>query len=360
MYRLLVTTLLLFALTPGLRAAEAQRLYEATVPVAGQTAEERQAVLGEALRAVAVKVTGQRGVAGDPALAGMLEAAETHVQQYRYESAGEGVEPALRLWVRFNPAGVEAALRAAGLPVWGRERPLTLMWVVVDDGRNRLLVSESEPPAAAAAINDQARSRALPMLLPLLDLEDRSAVSASDVWGRFQEVILAGSGRYGADAVVAGRAYRTREGAWRGDWSLFAGGAAAATWDSRGETLAAVLAAAVDRTADTLAGQVVPALAGGAGVSAPAEGAQPGGLRMTVIGLEAYEDYGRLLRTLESLPVVKSVQVAGAGPDRLELRLELLGTRMDLERAVSLERMLVPEAGMAASEDGGLTYRWVR
>ena len=133
------------------------------------------------------------------------------------------------------------------------------------------------------------------------DLEDRNAVSASDVWGRFQEVILAGSGRYGADAVVAGRAYRTREGGWRGDWSLFAGGAVAATWDSRGETQAAVLAAAVDRTADTLAGQVVPALAGGTGVSAPAGGAQPGGQRMTVIGLEGYEDYGRLLRTLESL-----------------------------------------------------------
>lgn len=360
MYRLLVTTLLLFVLAPGLRAAEAQRLYEATVPVAGQAEAERLPALREALRAVAVKVTGQRGVAGDPALAAVLETAEAQVQQYRYESVGEGVEPALRLWVRFNAAGVESALRAAGLPVWGRERPLTLMWVAVDDGSRRLLVSESEPPAAAAAINDQARSRALPMLLPLLDLEDRNAVSASDVWGRFQEVILAGSGRYGADAVVAGRAYRTREGGWRGDWSLFAGGAVAATWDSRGETQAAVLAAAVDRTADTLAGQVVPSMAGGPGVPAPAGGTQPGGQRMTVIGLEGYEDYGRLLRTLESLPVVKSVQVSGAGPDRLELRLELLGTRMDLERAVSLERMLVPEAGMAASEDGGLTYRWVR
>jgi hypothetical protein len=360
MYRLLAITLLLLALVPGLRAAEAQRLYEATVPVAGQTAEERQAVLGEALRAVAVKVTGQRGVAGDPALTPVLEAAETYIQQYRYDSAGEGAEPALRLRVRFDPAGVEGALRAAGLPVWGRERPQTLMWVVVDDGRSRALVSESEPPAAAAAINDQARARALPMLLPLLDLEDRNAVSASDVWGRFQEVILAGSERYGADAVVAGRAYRTREGGWRGDWNLFAGGAVASTWESRGGTLAAVLAEAVDRSADTLAGQVVPSMTTTAGGSPPAGGAQIGGQRMTVIGLERYEDYGRLLRTLESLPVVKSVQVSGAGPERLELRLELLGSRMDLERAVGLERMLVPEAGMAASEDGGLTYRWMR
>ena len=108
------------------------------------------------------------------------------------------------------------------MPVWGPERPLTLLWIAVDDGvGGRALLGANEigraralpTPADDGAAHDGPRreiaaaadERGLPIAWPLLDLEDLNAVSFIDVWGRFEDRILAASVRYRADAVLIGR-----------------------------------------------------------------------------------------------------------------------------------------------------------
>ncbi|MGD8574950.1 MAG: DUF2066 domain-containing protein, partial [Gammaproteobacteria bacterium] len=66
----LTAVLLLVAWLPAsLRAAEVKGLYQATVPVADQSADARRQAFGDALTRVLVKVTGQAQPARDDGLA---------------------------------------------------------------------------------------------------------------------------------------------------------------------------------------------------------------------------------------------------------------------------------------------------
>ena len=93
-------------------------LYEVQVPLAGTTAEDRKAGLAEAMRAVAVKVSGRREAAASAAVAGADPA--RYVQRY-------STTPQRMLKVGFDAAAVDRLLEQAGLPFWPAERPLTLV-----------------------------------------------------------------------------------------------------------------------------------------------------------------------------------------------------------------------------------------
>ena len=51
----------------------------------------------------------------------------------------------------------------------------------------------------------QTQAMGLPVSLPLMDLDDNMAVTATDVWGRFADPVLKASQRYGAEMVVLGK-----------------------------------------------------------------------------------------------------------------------------------------------------------
>ena len=107
------------------------------------------------------------------------------------------------------------------MPVWGPERPLTLVWIAVDDGvGGRALLGANEAAQFGTPTTPQraellttvradvvaaADERGLPIAWPLLDLEDLNAVTFTDVWGGFDDRIVAASTRYRADAVLIGR-----------------------------------------------------------------------------------------------------------------------------------------------------------
>lgn len=114
-------------------------LYEITVPLSGTTEADRTAGLAAALRAVAVKVSGRRDAADDPAI--VRANPDRYVQRY---SMTEG--PALK--VGFDAAATEGLLQDAGLPIWPAERPLT---------------SVDAPAADRAALEAAAELRGLPI-----------------------------------------------------------------------------------------------------------------------------------------------------------------------------------------------------
>lgn len=90
--------------------------YLGRVPVTDQLAATRATALGTALSQVLERVSGQP--AGSPKLQPLLDRAPRLLQRYSYEK-----DPAtgqLLLLAGFDPRGVDAAVRGAGLPVWGK------------------------------------------------------------------------------------------------------------------------------------------------------------------------------------------------------------------------------------------------
>jgi hypothetical protein len=122
------TAALLFAalvlLAPAGRAegAVVDALYEAVV--AGDSSDAgRPAAAVEALREVLPRLTGRRGAATDPAFAAVVREAPRFAASFR--AAGPG-----QIAVGFDPALLDARLLQAGLRIWPRERPLTLVVIV--------------------------------------------------------------------------------------------------------------------------------------------------------------------------------------------------------------------------------------
>ena len=339
MYKLpaIVALFLLAALPPPGFAAGVERLYEAEQPVSGQAAGERDAALRAALGEVLVRITGERGVLSHPAVQPLLADPAPYVQQYGYRTrpgAGSPAHPVQDLWVRFDGAALEREMRRQGLPFWGRERPVTLVWLAVEDFGERYLVSAESDRDVRRFVEQAARRRGIPVLFPLMDLEDQIRVRFADVWGGFLDSVVDASSRYTPQALLVGRLHRESEAVWSIRLTLWVRGATHA-WERTRGGMEEVLVAGVEEAADRLAARF--ALRG--------DGAGATRLSLTVEDVRDLGDYARVSRYLTSLTPVRGLQVARLEPGRVEYRLDLRADLQALEQLIAIDPLLEPVPG---------------
>ncbi|MCI0591494.1 MAG: DUF2066 domain-containing protein [Gammaproteobacteria bacterium] len=307
-------------------------LYEAEVPAVDQTAVTRKQALATALRVVLVKITGDRNVASRSALVPLLEDAQHYVQQYRYrtESPATGNGTAsntegLTLWVRFDAGALDRRLRELGVSIWDQERPSTLVWLVIEDTKGRRLIGTDEPSEYAPVLTERAGVRGIPVLVPLMDLEDSGSIKSTDVWGDFAEPILKASERYHPDAVLAGRIAPVSPGFWEGRWTLYVDGQSV-NWVSQGDLPAFVLDEGIDTLADNLATRFART-----GVYT-----ETAGVEVVVTDIFNVDEYARVLRYLQSLKAVTDVQVRRVDPGKVTFLVVARGGADAIAQAVSL------------------------
>jgi hypothetical protein len=329
----------LLVVTHPATAAQVADLYSAEVDAPG---EDLNAVFAAALAAVAVKVTGTRAAAAPEALARVGDPAVL-VQQYRATGPG-------RWQVGFDPAFLRTRLDAAGLPVWGEERPTTVLWFAVDAGRGErdILAAAADTaarvPVAASrgrgtgalraareALLSTAQARGLPVLLPLVDSDDLAVVTFAELWGDFSEPVLQASARYRADAVLIGRTRTLEPSASSVRWTLLFAGE---RWDWDG-----TLTDGPERAADLFAER----LASSAGSLRQ--------LRVEVRNIDSLDAYGQVSRYLAELSSVERSDVERVQADRVWFRLSVRGDPDQLLRVVALRRLLVPVDEPGADSD---------
>ena len=202
-------------------------------------------------------------------------------------------------------------------------------------------------PRAAAAIDEPARVRGMPFILPVLDIEDRMTLPVSTLWGGFPEPIQRASRRYAADAVLAGRAWRGETGLWRVRWTLF--GELTREFRTGGESLEEAVAEGMHQVVDRFAARFARRGAAAAASRVP----------IAVAGIERLEDYARLLRYLASIDIVETVQVERVETSRVRVVLQAKGGRPALAELIALGRTLVPveeAAGEGGEEPPALAY----
>ena len=308
-----LTTLLffLFLSHTAAFAGSTDDLYAGEVEVRDESVDARNEALGRILGQVMVRLSGRSDILANPAAASLLGEAPTLVQQFRYRSvpapADELAPPARYLWARFDPVALQRLMREKGLPVWTGRRPRVLMWTAVEVGVNRQLLNVADDEKARAALLARARARGMPLQLPLLDLQDQSAVTAADIWADYEEAIRKASGRYPHEAILTGRLSQQVDGRWTGDWTLWSDGRRE-DLHSQGGTLADALAAAVDAAQDHLAIRFNAPLAE-AGES----------VRVSIEGIHSLADYSHLLVLLGNTPGLGPVRIQEADRDRLLL-----------------------------------------
>jgi len=348
-YLLPLLALLLFQAVEGATVAD---LYTASVPVASRSDTERVSAMRSALGLVLIKLTGDTHAGSRGGVTGILGKASRMVQQFQYvDKAETGIDGesdptySLQLRVQFDPVVLEAAMQTVGLPIWGKERPSVLSWIAVDDGLTRKLLGTDDATPYVQVLRERARYRGIPLVLPLLDLEDAAALRADQSVVRPIDPVARASARYGTDAVLTGDVRQSIPGLWEAEWSLRQGDELD-TWGSEGALPELVLEEGVDGLAGILAARF--ARAGATQLE--------GGFQIEVNGIFNVDDYARVQRYLNSLDgvseiFVKQVEanrisfliVAQGGAEILAQTIQLGGTLQTMEPAGLGRYRLLPQ-----------------
>ncbi len=332
------------AVLPAL-AAPAPDLFTATVPVADQSEAERRRALRRGLADVVVKLTGDSAQAQSAAALELIEQAGDYAVEYGYTDrpAGDGVA----LTVRFAEGDVERFLRRSQLPLWPANRPRLLVWMVSDDPQEgRSFIGRENNPEAYRALSAAFERRGVPLLFPLLDLEDQMNLSPADAWRFNTEALARAAERYQADAWLVVRYYETSDGRWRGAW-LLGGDGDPALDDARGDELDELIASSVDGAVDELATGFTYVPRG------MAEAVQ-----LEVRGIETFDSYRDLMALLGEYAMVQGVQVDRVVRDRLYLNLEAEGSPAQLLEGLARFDRLEAVAGSERAGGGSARLRW--
>ncbi|WP_461481779.1 DUF2066 domain-containing protein [Porticoccus sp.] len=328
-------------------------LYQAQVPVADQGAAERARALRAGLGAVLVKVTGNSLVLSNPEIISVLAGADGYVSEYGYVSytrPGADQGSGLAMNIQFSETAVDRLVRGQHLQIWPADRPELLTWMVVDTDAGRQFVSPEDQPALLALLDRAMQGRGAPLLMPLLDLEDRRVLSEEDAWNFDLEKLSEASARYNSSAWMAVRLYRSSTGQWRGARLLKV---------DNSDNLRSLVADSPERLIDQLVGETVDSIASHYAF-VPQFNAQE--LTLNINHVENYQAFSAVTGYLESLELVRTVIVEYVDGDRLGLRVAVegdVGLLLDTLRRDS--RMSEePAADTADATANTYLFRWGR
>ena len=302
-------------------------LYEIAMPVTGT----RDAAFVDALKAVVVRVSGRRDAV--ERLDGAINNPRKYVQRFGFTSDNI-------LQVAFDSQSVDRMLGDAGLSIWGRERPATLVLLNIeapdgtadwaDAGAN---VSEREVLARTA------KQRGVPLVWPQMDAQDR--IQASAMLGNpSAAALLQAAARYNANAVLLGKVRRDSAGGASVQWTV-------ATNDGEAQAQGS-LEEGIHLAADTFARIY------------SASGSSLDSVALEVSGIGNLGAYATTLNYLENMTVVRSVALEQVAGDVMHFRLAVRGDAAHLKRALALDNKLVPltTAGDSVSATERLQFRY--
>jgi hypothetical protein len=295
-------------------------MYQATAPVTDRSEAAQTAAFQNAMKTVLIRVTGRRNADEDPALSPLVGNARRYVQQYR-------AAPDNQLWVTFDGAAIERWLTQNSQPLWGHERPTTLMLVAVQtNAQGGSVITTDDNSDLKSAIDGAATARGLPLVWPSAAELQKFHVDFSTVGGGSPSTFTDIARRMGSDAVLIGRASGATANA-NVRWTH--------QFQDRSSEYSGTLEG-VNRAADMYAG-----------LFAASGGLVP--VSIEVSGVNDLRDFAGLESYLESLTFISHVSVESLSGDTIRFRLSTRGGVDSLQRALSLNGRLTPAA---AGENG--------
>lgn len=334
MHRLFIT-LILLNLTVTSHAAEVNSLYQAQAPVSSRDEAERTALASSLLRQVMLKVVGNEALLNSTDLSSVLAQANDFVLQYEYQRTNilshDLTQPdELALKLRFDPAAVNQALQELQLPIWGKSRPDIVVWASVENDEQAALVGlETDGLGIIQPLSQAADARGLPILLPLMDLQDQAAVSMTDIKERNESRLQSASNRYQADIILTALLEQQGESVtihWQATGNGLTDG-----WQTHG-TLKEALTQGVGQMADKLALRYTQHL----------ETGQPQQrLKMQISNVLSFADYNRLMQFLGQVDLITDIQVDNLSEQQLDLNIAYQGSDTVLQRMLSVGSMLL-------------------
>jgi hypothetical protein len=320
-------------------AVNVSDLYRISVAVDDQSEESRKLGVQWAFQQLLIKVSGYQEVLEDPTLIEASQNALRYMQGFSYHQDDVDGQMYLQAW--FSKALLVPLMRRAHVPIWGENRPLLLNWLAIESNTNaitsgdgvvsgrRLLISE-QSPEWKTRLGRAFSERGLPILWPINDLEDQSALPLNQLWWLISNSIAEASVRYQADAILAGKLNQSTEGIWQYEGVLMQGEQNFSILTEGDSPLAAL---------KNVSTEVGTFFADQFAIKSDRMNGRSG-IRILVKKVQDFSDYSKILVYLQNISGVRRVEVAQVDRDNLQLYLSLEGSWDKVQRIIRLDNKL--------------------
>ena len=341
LFPILLSLLSLLPLTT--RAVEVEQLYSASVMA--ENNQSNRTLQKVAFAEVLVKVSGNATITADP----VIKKALINARQYLVKQAEERVDGERYLQASFNDQKINRLIRSSEFGVWSPNRPQLIVWLVVDEDFSRSVRGESDSDYAEFidAIKAQANKRAIPVLFPVMDLDDQLQVSSRDLWGKFTDPVELASTRYAADNYIIAKIIKQNDD-YKLDWSMYGRSNSKQAYEvwlnGQGQGALTVIGTELtDNLANHLAERYSVKASGNNEV-----------VFLNVDAVSGITDYAKLIEMFSELSAVAQADLEAVSGSSIQLKLVLLGTQQDLLMELSLDQRI------QSSENafGDMNFQW--
>lgn len=338
-------------------------MYQAQVPVTATSITQRRAAFTRGLATILVRVSGNSTITQTKAVKALLANAQDIVDAYRFvrtkPPAEPGIHPAshLTMHIQYDPVAVRNVLSKGHKKAWTSQRPVTLVWLTIQTVQGRTILGNDSRSQVAQYLRKTAKRRGIPLILPLLDIQDQSRITVSQVWHPDFKQLKAASKRYGAKAVLVGNVTVDKQDQWHANWLSWMN-SEQHNWQTHADSLQAVLAMGVNEVADQLAQQFAHRVE-----------AQPvHWLKLVVQDIDSMGAFSKVRAYLQENKVVDLLETQRIGDDEVVFRLKVTGGQEVLvDSLISSDHLQAIESEQTTSvtepehSEGSdtLYYRWV-
>ncbi len=331
-----------------------RNLYDVGVPVADQSPNSRQAGFQSGLNKLLRRLTGRDDLPSGSDLASDGGQVSSLVSQFKYQELSElerettGLRYELK--IKFNEESIYTLLKNNDLPLWGAGRPSVLVWIAQEARGRREFVSSQTPSAVRDGITRSGQNWGIPVIYPLMDFDDASALSISELWGLFSQPILRASVRYGVNAVAGVRVWPSQQGSnlWNGRTVFLFQGQ---------QHMLDFTDVPTAEISERVVADIARHMSAFYGVTPDSAPDRP--IRLQVSGIRDARAYAGVLKYLEGMTAVRHVTPVQVNQSEMLLDVQIDGSVEQLNAAIGLGRKLT-RAGVG-DESGwfpDLHYYW--
>ncbi|MCK4706380.1 MAG: DUF2066 domain-containing protein, partial [Gammaproteobacteria bacterium] len=238
-------------------------------------------------------------------------AANSYVKRYEYmavqSTSKKDSTPSQQLWVHYNSTRIMGFLRQQAIPLWGDRRTQVVIWLAVNDGKQRYILKNNDASLIKSKANTAFSRRGVPTIWPENDAVDRQIIRFTDIRAAFIEPLKNASKRYSSGPVIAASMSWNGQ-MWKGEWSLLMDGEVK-KWNLSGGNYENLIASAADLIADVM-GQKFAVLE-------TSDVSQQKTVAVEIDRVKSVDDFRRIEKYLLSLSAVQSVQLSRLEPNRV-------------------------------------------
>ena len=313
-------------------AVEVEGLYQVKIPVADQTPKTRWGAVLDGFKEILVRKSGSRQALSTSEVRQAYRKVTAYLQRFQYSTNNlpDNEHPYI-LQLDFEPRLIDELIQGAGMPIWGSNRPVTILWLATEQNFRREVIKEDlQPDSFSSLIMENAKRRGIPVILPLMDLEDELNVTISDIWGRFNSSVVTASERYAADSVVTGRISQLGEN-WQAKLSYINQGSEQLL-DFSQATPELLMEALTDQLAELLCQKYCVV-----------ETVTSHQIRIQVSGVGNFANFKGVQQHLENLSSIRKVEVDKISATNVRFNIALLGDLQSVKDGIALANKLAVE-----------------